>query len=409
MRQVTNLKQLFRTMRQTVLLRDKAQRIFARRATIPLIALFSVPLSAQVFLGRQTAQVPMKKPDLNLRSIAIVEWTGSKANPTSTWLIPIAVYTNGEYMDGNGYLADPAPLTVQKGTQYVLEKSGVPQSVCDLASPERIGAAWVGRGTMAALPSPTSSEATIAEGGSGRPHYFRNHLGTIRSLPTLHLRPSATHTSPDMDTPELTGVPAAKADASRLRSFTQSIAHRSGQMIAISDANPSPMRSLQYQWKSATAETAMRAKIQAVAEKFLRQVLQPTSPPKKSSPIPATLTFSDIDFRCFSLIAEKKASEEIPTCFFSGENRRKGITRYVAVVARPDIYGQPQVLAHSSTDSTQLDTHPRVHLVDAVNATGDGSAQLLLEFDGTTHRQFALYGFENGRIQAEYVSAELPF
>lgn len=410
MRQATNLKQLFLTMRQAVSLGDEAQRAFARWAAIPLIAASSIPLGAQAFLGRQAAHVPAKKPDLTLRSIAVVEWTGSKANPTSTWLIPIAVYTNGEYMDGNGYLADPAPLAVQKGTQYVLEKSGVPQSMYDLASPQRIGAAWVGRGMMEALPSLAPPEAAIAEGSSGRPHYFRNHSGMIQPLPTLHLRPPDNRAPLDEDRPEMTGDAAAKASASRLTSFTQSVAHRSGQMVAISDAGQSPTRPLQYRWKSAIAEADMRAKIQILAEKFLRRALQPNGSPKKVPAIPAVPTLSGEDFRCFALTAEKKASEEVPTCFFSGEHLEKfGITRYVAVIARPNIYGQPQVLAHSSADSTQLDTHPRVHLVDAVNATGSGNAQLLIEFDGATHRRFALYGLKSGQIEAEYVSAELPF
>ena len=49
----------------------------------------------------------------------------------------------------------------------------------------------------------------------------------------------------------------------------------------------------------------------------------------------------------------------------------------VALVARTDIYGNLRKLYSGVTDKFHLDVTPRLELIDAVDADGDGRAELL--------------------------------
>jgi hypothetical protein len=345
-------------------------------------------LPAQVGIVTQDSAVAQKKKplDMMLRSIAVLEWSGREGKPTASQLIPVAVYTNGQYLDGDAYLAQPVPLSVQKGTQYILEKSGVPQGDYDLDAPRQFNGIWIGSGTWEPLQPISSNSKT---GSSGE-----------KALPTLHLRP------PDPDRPRMTyGKPPS--DSRPAPAVQELAAAPRQQMIAISDAAPRNARSLTYAWRDDDQKKSMQQKFQTLAEQFLHQALQPKEK-LAEGPNALALSFRDVDFRCFDLTQEK-ANQATPTCIFSAENDPKsGPARYVTVIARPDIYGNPKTISHAVTDATQLDAHPRVHLVDAVNATGESPAELLFELDGQTARRFALYRITGMKIDLMYVTGKLP-
>ncbi|MGC1782545.1 MAG: hypothetical protein WA708_08515 [Acidobacteriaceae bacterium] len=366
---------------------------------MPVVVALCMPLCAATMpvqdgmVTQGSAAAQKKKPlDMMLRSIAVLEWTGPEGKPTASWLVPVAVYTNGQYLDGDGYLAQPVPLAVQKGTQYILEKSGVPQGDYNLDAPRKLNEIWIGSGMWEPLQPIPSNSKTV---GSGSP-------AGGQGLPTLHLRP------PDPDRPHMTyGKPptASQPAPSDLQALAAA-PHQ--QMIAISDAVQRNGRPLVYTWRDEDQKKSMQQKFQTIAGEFLHQALQ-LKEKLEEGPNVLALPFRDVDFRCFNLTAEKKANEGTPTCIFSAENDPKsGPARYVTVIARPDIYGSPKPISHAITDATQLDAHPRVRLVDAVNATGEPPAELLFELDGQTARRFALYRITGTKIELMYVTGKLP-
>lgn len=64
---------------------------------------------------------------------------------------------------------------------------------------------------------------------------------------------------------------------------------------------------------------------------------------------------------------------------------------WVTVVARVDLYGEPRQLFSSVTDTKHLDEVPRLELIDAVDADGDGRGELLFREYTDTGKAFVVY------------------
>lgn len=64
---------------------------------------------------------------------------------------------------------------------------------------------------------------------------------------------------------------------------------------------------------------------------------------------------------------------------------------WVTVVARVDLYGEPRQLFASVTDTKHLDEVPRLELIDAVDADGDGRGELLFRELTDSGKAFVVY------------------
>ena len=70
----------------------------------------------------------------------------------------------------------------------------------------------------------------------------------------------------------------------------------------------------------------------------------------------------------------------------------------VTLVARDDIYGELHKAFASVTDSQHLDVLPRMELVDAVDADGDGRGELLFRQISDAGKAFVLYRVIGDRL-----------
>ncbi len=120
--------------------------------------LAALPVAAQ-YVGT------VAKPDKGvpeLRSIAVLEWTGDLSNPKASRLVPVSVLDGGELQDGGIYLARPEPLAVAPEVEYQLEEDGKPTGLFDIKSAGQQLGSWVGLGSWKPLPSaprkPTAKE-----------------------------------------------------------------------------------------------------------------------------------------------------------------------------------------------------------------------------------------------------------
>jgi hypothetical protein len=114
------------------------------------------------------------------RAISVLEWVGDQNKPKASRIVPVTVFVNGQYQDGGLYLARPAPLTVESGTAYEVQKAGVPQGFYDLNRGANVGGSWFGFGDWRPLNAPKPPKKmppsknpphVIQDNDPDRPHF----------------------------------------------------------------------------------------------------------------------------------------------------------------------------------------------------------------------------------------------
>ncbi|MGD0546380.1 MAG: hypothetical protein ABR991_00960 [Terracidiphilus sp.] len=180
-----------------------------------MTSLFStLPLLAQ-YPGQVTKS---SKDTPELRSIAVLEWTGEAGKPKTSRLVPVAVLDQGQLQDGGVYLARPEPLALAGEVEYELEQNGQPVGLYDLKNSGQEQGSWVGYGAWKPLakPKPAANEAARLkidenDAESDQPVLHRKHHadedsgqngssggGSGSSAPA-----SAPNSNPDPDRPTL--------------------------------------------------------------------------------------------------------------------------------------------------------------------------------------------------------------
>jgi hypothetical protein len=269
-----------------------------------------------------------------------------------------------------------------------------------------------------ATPSPSPSSPTAAATPAATPEEQTASVDPNR--PTLRRgKPTPTPSQPE-------SVPQpAKSSAS---SSPTPSATKTGQpagspapgtqlMVAVSDAEPGDSRSFKFMWKPGE-EAPIAAKLRhqaaerlaqeeggragaAVIERELKNVvirsfdldltndailvltaeLPPGSAPQAARPAGRTKAGT-----------KARGSTPSPT-----PAARSG-TRYITLITRVDLDGNPQILAANLTDSSRLDIAPRLELVDAVDVDGDGIGELLFREYDFDNQSFVIYGVRHGAV-----------
>jgi hypothetical protein len=92
------------------------------------------------------------KDSPELRSIAVLEWTGDVGKPKASRLVPVAVLDGGELRDGGIYMARPQPLALSGEVEYELENDGKPMGLYDIKNAGQEQGSWVGYGAWKPMP-----------------------------------------------------------------------------------------------------------------------------------------------------------------------------------------------------------------------------------------------------------------
>jgi hypothetical protein len=109
-------------------------------------------LSATAQYPGQLSKTDKDKPEL--RSIAVLEWTGDPGKPKASRLVPVTVLDGGELQDGAIYMARPQPLALAGEVEYELEKDGKPVGLFDIKNAGQEQGSWVGYGSWKSMPKP---------------------------------------------------------------------------------------------------------------------------------------------------------------------------------------------------------------------------------------------------------------
>jgi hypothetical protein len=125
--------------------------LLMRRTALSVVGL----LAALPVWSQYPGQVTKKAKDSpELRSIAVLEWTGEVGTPKACRLVPVAVLDGGELQDGGIYLARPEPLALAGEVEYELQQDGKPLGLFDIRNTGREQGSWVGYGAWKPLPTP---------------------------------------------------------------------------------------------------------------------------------------------------------------------------------------------------------------------------------------------------------------
>lgn len=184
---------------------------------------------------------------------------------------------------------------------------------------------------------------------------------------------------------------------------------------AISDADGPEPRPYGYQMKTdeeqkflkkmlglAATEVQARVKDLAAATTSATPPARATRPGVRASKAAKApeLDFKDVQLRVFDLSNSNEpvlvlmANARLPRSLKPGaenESATADLEYMVTLVAREDIYGDLHKAYANVTDSQHLDVSPRVELVDAVDADGDGRGELLFRQVSDAGSAYALY------------------
>ncbi|MFZ3339299.1 MAG: hypothetical protein WA213_00345 [Terriglobales bacterium] len=174
-------------------------------------------------------------------------------------------------------------------------------------------------------------------------------------------------------------------------------------IAAISDAGGPDPRPYTYDLKPAE-EAIYRNKMLELAGQQFRAKSQPQAPSKSSasarnarkktvSAKTAKPDFEDVKLRIFDLsnsnepVLVLSARTPVPPASASGAQ----VPQEITLIARTNLEGELQKLFFAQTDSRHLDLSPRMELIDAVDADGDGRGELLFRRTFDSGSAYAIY------------------
>jgi hypothetical protein len=472
--------------------REKSGRLFC----VCALAVGCSAAARAQYPGHVDASQASNQP--HLRATAVYEYTGDLKKPKANRLIPIAVWDGTQFQPGGLYLAQPAPLAVQTGTQYELELAGQPKGLFDVKEAENLAGSWVGVGVFQEEKSPQMAKlrpsrhmpevvkdydpdkphfahrpadegqggTDSGSGGSGskappidpdRPTLHKrtdtgdnggssgsgtgsgtssasaSGSGTANidpDRPTLHRHgstggDSGSSTSPggtapiDPDRPQLRyGRPATLETIDAPTALT-GVPAEMEQVAAVSDARGGDQHVFAYSWPSPDDMTKMKAALEEIAKKELTPSAAPPAAKKPAVKTAASLRVAQRKKAAAAPAAPDLSDEQLHTyelsygggatlVFSAAMKEPDGSTKYLTLIAKPDFYGNPQVLLKHVTSDKELEFNPRMRLVDAVDADGDHRAELIFELRGKNDRQFALYRVAGGSAEQVFTTASVP-
>ncbi len=366
-----------------------------------------------------------------LRALALLEMApNGKAR-----LVPIAIKVGDKFYDAGLYRADPTPMALDTGVVYEGERSGDGVGLFTITQAQPVKGVWVGAGQWRLLNAPESQKEAKAapeepstsegdeppvlrkpgaEAGTPSPpatgkaeappapappkepqaHRVEAPAASSRGdedseRPILRRGKPAQQLAVDAQLPETAAKPGAGHASAKEAALPASTTVEPVEVLtAISDAGGPDPRSYVMPLRAdeqAKYGDQMRRLAYAAIQKFAA-----TRPQHKPA---AAAALSDVQLKVFDLHYNNEPdlvlSARLPQTSPAGTQTPGSY--FVTVVARVDMYGEMRQLFTAVTDSSHLDAYPRLEFIDAVDAEGSGSGQLLFRQVSDTGYSYVIY------------------
>jgi hypothetical protein len=361
-------------------------------------------------------------------------------------LIPVAITVDGKFFDAGSYKGTPVPMALDFGVVYEGFRTGVSQGIFTITQPGQASHVWIAEGTW--LPAGTKApekgkkyETPKIEDKDAPPRLHRGEAKAAEPPPAEKSTPPPPAPKPqetvkvlepppppfeDPNRPILRrGKPDPSARRELVKNFDEdttpakSVANATGsassvQIIpAISDAAGPDPRPYNFVLR-AGEEAAYRNKMLALAASELAKAnavppeISPARPRKTATtPKPSPPAFDDVHLRIFDL-----SNSNDPVLVLSARKRLSGVAgspsaegEEITLVARTNLDGDLRRLFFAHTDEHHLDVTPRIELIDAIDADGDGRGELLFRRTSDSGSSYAIYRATADRLWPLYEGA----
>jgi hypothetical protein len=378
-----------------------------------------------------------RKPDTGPRAVGLLKIA---ANGRAQ-LVPVVIRIDGRFYDAGAYKADPVPMALQPETVYEGLQSGVSQGLFTTSGAARGLDGWFADGkwrTNAQIEAAKAKAKAEAEKKAQKASEEPVNSGPPRlKRPGDTSSQSPSSSQPDAKSPKTPApaapastnpAPAAGSSASAASSDRNSSVKDSSakedpnrpvlrrqapsetsheqtketpeaiknpvQWIpAISDAGGPEPRPYSFQMKPEEEAGFLKRMLAIAAEEVRTRAAQVLSETAKIKTAPQ---FQNVQLRVFDLsntnepVLVLTANATLPS--------RADVVFMIALVTREDIYGDLHTVSAQVTDSQHLDARPKYECIDAVDADGDGRAELLFRLTSEAGSAFAIYSVIGDRL-----------
>ena len=387
------------------------------------VTLFTcIPMAAQGTItqfGRKSAV--SKGP----RAIGLIQlYPNGKAR-----LIPVAISVDGKFFDAGSYKGTPVPMALDFGIVYEGFRTGVSQGLFTITQPGQLRHVWMAEGSW--LPAGTKPpekgkkyETPKIEDKDAPPRLHRGDAKPAETPPAEKPPVAPPPAAKPQETAKVLEPPAPIEDPNRpilrrgkpdpsvrrelVKDFDEEATPaksakdtaNSVQIIpAISDAGGPDPRPYTFDLRAGEedqyrkqmlelASTELRARANASAQQAAPTHTghKATAAGKVSAP-----AFDDVHLRIFDL-----SNSNEPVLVLSAKTRPPatavpGSGEEITLVARTNLEGELRRLFFSKTDPQHLEVTPRMELIDAVDADGDGRGELLFRRTSDAGSSYAIY------------------
>ncbi len=362
---------------------------------------------------------------------------------------------NGKFYDAGSYKADPVPMALDSGVVYEAFRTGISQGLFTVKTAGEANHNWFAQGTWlpagAKPPQSTTrrkAEVPKIEDDEGPPRLRRGTEKPASTPPpaapastpppaTAPTAPTTTPAAPPANTASA-GAPAANSPSAPAPAVaeeedpnrpmlhrgkpseaelqkrasepekTSPIASSKGQTAgqkapqlipAISDAGGPDPRPYTFDLKPGEEATYRAKMLQLASSQFKpapgSETPAHTSRAKKKAT--AKVNFEDVQLQIFDLSTSNE-----PVLVLSANVKSAGPTQEITLIARTDLEGEVQKIFYSQTDAQDLDVAPRMQLIDAVDADGDGRGELLFRTTSDAGSSYAIYRVTPDRLWPLY-------
>jgi hypothetical protein len=171
--------------------------------------------------------------------------------------------------------------------------------------------------------------------------------------------------------------------------------------VGVSDASPSEEHQYKWSWANPEEEQKMKTQAEKMALAAVADYAKRVNGPKPGKLEDVKISAYDLSYsnspdiilsaRVLPEASKSPARRGEKTADAAASVSSSGREYYVTIVGREDIYAQLQKSFGVATDNKHLDAFPRMELIDAVDADGDGNGDLLFRSTNDTGSSFVIY------------------